>query len=291
MRRKVRSSGRSRARNARAWGPAAVAVAAAILVLAGVLVARSKMVRGSASEQGEPAAAQAATPALPVAWEVVATYPHDPEAFLQGLLYDRGFFYESTGLLGQSTLRKVDVQTGKVLRSVSLPDDLFGEGLARVDQRLIQLTWTTNRGIVYDLSTFKRIREFTYDNEGWGLTYDGRNLIMSDGTSSLTYLDPTTFAPTGSLPVILDGQLLAGLNELEYIHGEIWANVWRTDTIVRIDPTSGRVTSYLDLTGLRPPSARAEPEDVLNGIAYDPGTKRIFVGGKRWPEIFEIRLK
>jgi glutamine cyclotransferase len=204
--------------------------------------------------------------------------------------HDGGFF-ESTGLLGESTLRRVEWPTGRVLRRVDLPPDVFGEGLARVGNRLVQLTWQSGRGFVYDLATLRLIREFRYEGEGWGLAYDGASLILSDGTNVLTYLDPERFAPTRRLAVTWNGRPLHRLNELEFIEGAVWANVWYTDFIVQIDPESGRVTSFLDLTGLRGRDARREPDAVLNGIAYDPATRRLFVGGKLWPMIFEIRVR
>jgi glutamine cyclotransferase len=204
--------------------------------------------------------------------------------------YDGGLF-ESTGLLGQSTLRRVEWPTGRVLRRVDLPPDVFGEGLARVGDRLVQLTWRSGRGFVYDLATLRLLREFRYEGEGWGLAYDGASLILSDGTDVLTYLDPERFRPTRKLAVTWDGRPLHRLNELEFIEGVVWANVWHTDVVVQIDPASGRVTSFLDLTGLRPSSARRQQEAVLNGIAYDPATRRVFVGGKLWPLIFEIRVR
>jgi glutamine cyclotransferase len=204
--------------------------------------------------------------------------------------HDGGFF-ESTGLLGESTLRRVEWPTGRVLRRVDLPPDVFGEGLARVGNRLVQLTWQSGRGFVYDLATLRLIREFRYEGEGWGLAYDGASLILSDGTNVLTYLDPERFTPTRRLAVTWNGRPLHRLNELEFIEGAVWANVWYTDFIVQIDPESGRVTSFLDLTGLRGHDARREPDAVLNGIAYDPATRRLFVGGKLWPMIFEIRVR
>lgn len=224
-------------------------------------------------------------------YEVVSSFPHDPTAFLQGLVWHAGHFYESTGLEGRSTLRQVDFPSGKVLRVVPLAPELFGEGLALVGERLVQLTWKSRRGFVYDRETFRLLREFTYDGEGWGLTYDGTHLIMSDGGNVLTYLDPETFGPVRKLFVTMRGWPIRNLNELEFIEGEIWANVWKTDLIVRIDPASGEVTSFLDLTGILRPEMRTGEEDVLNGIAYDPRGKRIFVSGKLWPRIFEIRLK
>jgi glutaminyl-peptide cyclotransferase len=188
-------------------------------------------------------------------------------------------------------LRRVEFPSGRVLKKISLSADLFGEGLALVDDHLVQITWQTHRGFVYDRETFRLIREFTYDTEGWGITYDGKNLIMSDGTSTLTYLDPHTYQPVKKLKVTMNGRPVFELNELEFIEGEIWSNVWQTDMILRIDPATGRVNSYLDMGGVLARAFRRGREDVLNGIAYDSGSKRIFISGKRWPRIIEIRLK
>ena len=180
--------------------------------------------------------------------------------------------------------------SGDVLQQIALPDQYFGEGLALVGDRLVQLTWRSKRGFVYDRGSFGLLGEFAYETEGWGLTYDGASLIMSDGSDVLTFLDPDSYQPVRTLPVTHDGRPLHALNELEWIEGEIWANVWQTDLIVRIDPETGRVTGVLDLTGLLPSDQRTGQEDVLNGIAYDPAGKRIFVGGKLWPLVFEIRV-
>jgi len=253
-----------------------------------------KLFRSSSSTPvSRPNANQSAANALAKldTYEIVNSYPHDPEAFLQGLVwYDSGF-YESTGLEGRSTLRRNEFPSGKVIKSVSLASDLFGEGLALVGDRLVQLTWKTHRGFVYDRESFKLLREFKYDTEGWGITYDGRNLVMSDGSSTLLYLDPENFQPVRHLNVTWNGRPQDNLNELEYIEGEIWANIWQQDYILRIDPKTGNVKSYLDMKNLFPPQLRTGNENVLNGIAYDPKTKRIFVSGKLWPRIFEIRLK
>jgi glutamine cyclotransferase len=237
------------------------------------------------TNSGESQSAQKAS------YEVVGTYPHDPEAFLQGLVWHDGGFYESTGLYGESTLRRVEFPSGRVLKKISLPADLFGEGLALVENHLVQITWQTHRGFVYDRETFRLIREFTYDTEGWGITYDGKNLIMSDGSSALTYLDPQTYQPVKKLNVTMNGRPVLELNELEFIEGEIWSNVWQTDMILRIDPSTGKVTSYLDMRGVLPREFRTGHEDVLNGIAYDAEHKRIFISGKKWPRIIEIKLK
>jgi glutaminyl-peptide cyclotransferase len=244
------------------------------------------------SREGDEQAVASNTPVIAreVGYEVVNNFPHDPGAFLQGLVWHNGFF-ESTGQFGRSSLRRVEYPTGKVVQRVNLDSQYFGEGLAMVDNRLIQLTWQSHRGFVYDRDSFKLLREFEYDTEGWGLTYDGKSLILSDGTDVLTFIDPDSFKPTRKLSVKFNGKALRDLNELEYIDGEIWANVWHSDRIVRIDPASGQVKSYLNLAGILPENERSDPEAVLNGIAYDAQAKRIFVSGKLWPRIFEIRLK
>jgi glutamine cyclotransferase len=248
----------------------------------------------SSSKSDAPSTAReaggATVSARELSYEIVASYPHDEDAFLQGLIWHDGGFYESTGQYGKSTLRRVEFPSGKVLKKIDLSSDLFGEGLALVDNRLIQLTWTSRRGLIYDLETLKQIGEFNYRTEGWGLTHDGTNLIMSDGSSTLTYLDAQTFKPERQLPVRLNGGPIYNLNELEFIEGEIWANVWQSDMIVQIDPATGQVKSFLDLKGISENAGRAGGEDVLNGIAYDPDKKRIFVSGKLWPLIFEIRV-
>jgi glutaminyl-peptide cyclotransferase len=256
----------------------------------GILLAALTLA-GEGVAPGLATSASPSTDARKLRWQVVRSSPHDPRAFLQGLVWHDGGFFESTGLLGESTLRRVEWPTGRVLRRVDLPPDVFGEGLTRVGNRLVQLTWQSGRGFVYDLATLRLIREFRYEGEGWGLAYDGASLILSDGTNVLTYLDPERFTPTRRLAVTWNGRPLHRLNELEFIEGAVWANVWYTDFIVQIDPESGRVTSFLDLTGLRGRDARREPDAVLNGIAYDPATRRLFVGGKLWPMIFEIRVR
>jgi glutamine cyclotransferase len=222
--------------------------------------------------------------------KVVHTYPHDRGAYTQGLVFDGGFLYEGTGLLGQSTLRRVELETGTVLKSRALSPQYFGEGVTICGDRIVQLTWRSQLGFVYDKNGFDLLREFTYPTEGWGITGDGRRLIMSDGSAKLYFLDPEDFKVTGSIEVQDGGQAVSGLNELEYIRGEIYANVWLTDRIVRIAPETGKVTGWIELAGLLPPEDRTEPVDVLNGIAYDAGNDRIFVTGKLWPKLFEIEL-
>jgi glutaminyl-peptide cyclotransferase len=224
-------------------------------------------------------------------YEVVKAYPHDNEAFTQGLVFHQGALYESTGLNGSSSLRRVELETGKVLKKIEVPSRFFAEGLALFNGRLYQLTWQTQRGFVYDLDSFDKLREFSYAGEGWGLTRDANSLIMSDGSSRIRFLDPDTFEVRSLITVQDNGRDVVQLNELEYIKGEIYANVWMTDRVARIDPQSGKVNAWIDLSGLLPPGARQDPMAVLNGIAYDEASDRLFVTGKLWPKLFEIKLK
>ena len=223
-------------------------------------------------------------------FRVLHAYPHDPNAFTQGLIYLDGYLYESTGLNGQSTLRKEDLETGRVLKEVSLPSQYFGEGLINWGSTLIQLTWQAHVGFVYERSSFRLLRTFHYPWEGWGLTQDGRRLILSDGSDTLHFLNPKTFAQAGSIRVSDHGAPVKELNELEYIHGEIYANVWMTNKIARISPVTGKVLSWIDLSGILPGIFVQRPGAVLNGIAFDPPRKRLFVTGKLWPRLFEIQV-
>lgn len=223
-------------------------------------------------------------------YSVVASYAHDAKAFTEGLLWYDGGFFESVGLNGQSEVRRVAFPSGRVLDRRANASAIFGEGLALCDNRLVQLSWTNGRAFLYDRATLKPRGEWKYDGEGWGLTFDGRDFVMSNGSDTLTFRDARTFAPKRTLRVTLDGKALTQLNELEWIDGEIWANVWQTDFIVRIDARTGRVKSYLDLTGLLPLDQRSGREDVLNGIAYDAARHRIFVTGKFWPKLYEISV-
>lgn len=222
-------------------------------------------------------------------YSIVNTFPHDRNAFTQGLIYLDGIFYEGTGLYQRSTLRKVDVETGHVLQLHKLPAEVFGEGITVFGDKLYQLTWKEKRGFVYNKDTFELIREFSYPTEGWGITHDER-LIMSDGSDTLYFWDPETLAEIGRVQVVSQRGPVNRLNELEYINGEVFANVWQTNYIARIDPNTGHVTGWIVLDGLLTPADRTEPVDVLNGIAYDATNDRLFVTGKFWPKIFEIKL-
>ena len=223
-------------------------------------------------------------------YRIVNTYPHDPNAFTQGLVFEEGVLYEGTGRYGQSTLRRVDLETGDILQLRELPEQFFGEGIAIYENRIIQLTWQSNTCFVYDKTTFELLDEFHYPTEGWGITHDGRRLIMSDGTATLHFLDPQTFEETGRIEVFDNGAGVRRLNELEYIQGEIYANVWQTDYVARIDPHTGEVVGWINLEGLLNPEDCVEPVNVLNGIAYDARDDRFFVTGKLWPRLFEIKL-
>jgi glutamine cyclotransferase len=226
----------------------------------------------------------------PVAgYRVVHVFPHDSEAFTQGLVYRDGLFYEGTGLNGRSTIRKVKIETGQVMQLQKLDSQYFGEGIAILNDTLFQLTWQSGMAFLYDRMTFTRTGTFSYTGEGWGLTHDGRRLIMSDGTATLRFIDPASHKEISRLAVRDGGKPVLNLNELEYIKGEVFANVWQTDRIARISPKTGEVTGWIDLKGLLPASEQA-PDAVLNGIAYDAAGDRLFVTGKLWPKVFEIRI-
>ncbi len=234
--------------------------------------------------------------ATPVAWagvpvkqvQVINTYPHDRDAFTQGLVSIDGVLYEGTGRNGQSSLRKVELGTGTVLQRTQLPSQYFGEGITVLKDRIYQLTWQSHVVLVYDFASFNQVQSFYLPGEGWGLTQDGNRLIVSDGTAYLRFLDPLTLKETGRVQVTEDGVPLDKLNELEYINGEVWANVWYTDFIVRIDPATGKIKSKLDLHGI---NERKGQDDVLNGIAWDATSKRLFVTGKLWSTLYEIKVK
>jgi glutaminyl-peptide cyclotransferase len=230
--------------------------------------------------------------AVPVyGYEIVHTYPHDTQAFTEGLFYLNGFLYESTGIEHQSSIRKEKLETGEVLQKIDVPPQYFGEGIVNWKHHLISLTWKTQVGFVYDLNTLKLQRRFAYRGEGWALTQDGKRLIMSDGTPELRFLDPDSLQQTGRITVTYEGKPLRQVNELEWVKGRIYANVWQTNMMILIEPASGAVTGVVDLSGLLgtaplPPG----PDSVLNGIAYDSIHDRLFVTGKNWPKLFEIRV-
>jgi glutaminyl-peptide cyclotransferase len=268
----------------------AAALAALVPAWAGAAAPAPSASGPAASAPAAPAAGQKG--AIPVyGYEIVHAYPHDRTAFTEGLFYKGGFLYESTGLQGQSSVRKVKLETGEVVQKGDLPADLFGEGISDWGDRIIGLTWQTNVGFVLDFKTFNLQQTFHYPGEGWGLTHDDHQLVMSDGTPELRFLDPKTLRETHRVRVTAAGQPLDQINELEWVDGEIYANIWQTDRIARIDPKTGHVAGWIDLTGLLPVKDRLSGStDVLNGIAYDAAGKRLFVTGKLWPKLFEIRL-
>lgn len=239
---------------------------------------------------------------LPVyGYEIVKTYPHDGQAFTQGLFFHNGFLYESTGQEGKSSIRKVEIETGKVLQKWDLPTNEFGEGSTVIGDKIFMITWQDNIGRVFNLTDFKLLKEFTYIGEGWGITTDGTNLIMSQGTHVLKMLDPETFKQVKTLPVMReDGRPLMNINELEFVKGEIWANIWHSEMpdilglpnrIARIDLESGKLVGWINLEGISPDDQRRDSENTLNGIAYDAAADRIFVTGKNWKKLYEIKLK
>ncbi len=223
-------------------------------------------------------------------YQVVHSYPHDKQAFTQGLLYADGRLYESTGIAGQSSLRAEDLVTGRILQFQDVPSKYFAEGLTDWSNTLVQLTWQNHVVMVYDRASFRLLHTLPYAGDGWGLTQDGKSLILSDGTPTLHFLDPTTLHEVRSITVKDRGTPIKELNELEFIHGEIYANIWHSNRIARIAPASGKVTGWIDLSGLISPAELGNPEAVLNGIAYDTAHDRLFVTGKLWPRIFEIKL-
>ena len=232
------------------------------------------------------------SPAIPepvhYTYNVVNVYPHDENAFTQGLIFEDGVIYESTGRYGQSTLRRVELETGNVTKLHSLPDQFFGEGITIFEDKIIQLTWRSEKGFVYDKNSFELLQEFTYPTEGWGITHDGSRLIMSDGTATLYFLDPETFQKIGQVEVY-DEEPVTRLNELEYIHGMVYANIWMEEKIAIINPQTGQVTGWIDLEGINE-AENQNSSNVLNGIAYDPEGDRLFVTGKLWSKLYEIEL-
>ena len=242
-----------------------------------------------------PTAVPTPTPTEPVnsepvnySYRIVNVYPHDETAFTQGLIFEDGVLYEGTGLYGNSSLRRVELETGVILQLHALSNDYFGEGITLFDDKIIQLTWQSQKGFVYDKDSFELLQEFSYPTQGWGITNDGNQLIMSDGTANLYFLDPETFQRIGQVEVH-DNGIVTKLNELEYINGEVYANIWLTDKIAIINPNSGQVTGWIDLTGIYN-QENSNPNSVLNGIAYDTENERLFVTGKFWSQLFQIKL-
>jgi glutaminyl-peptide cyclotransferase len=265
-----------------------------MLVLAlGLAASALPRLQALPSQARAKAAAPAPAPAAPLWYDytVVNVYPHAPDAFTQGLIFRDGFLYESTGQYGESSLRRVELETGRVVQRLEVDARYFAEGLVDWGERLIQITWQSQVGFVYNRRTFVREKTFRYTGEGWGLTHDQRRIIMSDGTEQLRFLDPTTLAETGRVTVTDRGYPVSQLNELEMVKGQIMANIWNTDTIVLIAPDTGRVAGRIDMRGLLAAADRARGVDVLNGIAYDARGDRLFVTGKLWPKLFEIRLR
>jgi glutamine cyclotransferase len=236
-------------------------------------------------------AKKTSTASLPqYTYKIVKVYPHDPEAYTQGLVYKDGFLYEGTGLNGRSSLRRVRLDSGEILQKVELPPELFGEGIALLGGKIFQLTWKAGTGFIYDARDFRLLRKYSYSGEGWGLTTDGRLLYMSDGTPEIRVLNPETLKEVRRIKVHDGDSPVQKLNELEFINGEIFANIWQTDRIARISPRTGKVVGWIDLGGILSPMYRRTADAVLNGIAYDQQGKRLFVTGKLWPSLFEIKL-
>jgi glutamine cyclotransferase len=233
----------------------------------------------------------AAPAAADTQWKLVATYPHDASAFTEGLFYLDGALYESTGLEGQSDIRKVALKTGKVLQRRVIDPPYFGEGIAHWGKKLVSLTWRHRQGFVWNLSDFTAVSDFRYAGEGWGMTQDGRNLIMSDGTAQLRFLDPDSLAEQRRISVTWNGRAVDRLNELEYVKGEVWANIWYDTKIARIDPATGAVIDWIDVAALRKAAGVTDSEAVANGIAYDAAKDRVFITGKNWPKLFEIKVE
>lgn len=250
---------------------------------------------GSCKKEVQTPPPQVANPPQPatelLSYEVVNTFPHDPNAFTQGLQVIGDYFIEGTGLEGKSDLRRVDIKTGKVLKIVKLADYYFGEGITVLNNKIYQLTYTSGIAFVYDLNTFAKIDSFRYQGDGWGLTNDGTNLIMSNGSDTILFINPTTKEIVRTIQVRESGYKIENINELEYINGEIFANIWQTERIILIDPMTGNITGAINLFGILPPQDRTRETDVLNGIAYDAKNDRIFVTGKYWSKVFEIKLK
>ncbi len=252
----------------------------------------SVMMSAGCRTANTPSNTSSGTPAVPrFGYEVVNTWPHDSQAYTQGLVFQNGRLLESTGQEGKSSLRLVEPETGNIIKKVSVPSEYFAEGIALLNGKIYQLTWEHQRGFIYDATTFDKIGEFNYQGEGWGLTTDGKSLVMSDGSHRIRFINPDNFQVEKTISVLDAGQPITNLNELEYVQNEIYANIWHRDAIARINPQTGVVTGWIDLRGLLAANEVSDPEAVLNGIAYDPNGNRLFVTGKLWPKLFEIRLK
>jgi glutaminyl-peptide cyclotransferase len=263
----------------------------AILATGSLLVAGAFVIGAGAANGGRSAATQKAEQSIPILdAKILHVYPHDPHAFTQGLEYFDGFLYESTGETGQSSLRKVDLETGKVMQKTDLGPEYFGEGLTIFRGKIYQLTWLSKIGFVYDLKTFRKLRDFHYYGEGWGLAHDASNLILSDGTNTLRYINPETFEVVRTLEIYAGKEAVTNLNELECIGNDIYANVWHANRIARIDARTGQVRDWIDLSALAE-KEQTGPEAVLNGIAYDSARHRFFVTGKNWAHLFEVRIE
>lgn len=262
----------------------------------------SQMTNNSPKPSATPIAVQTTGEIPTYTYEIVNTYKHDPKAFTQGLVFHDGFLYESTGQHGESSLRKVRLEDGKVVKDRELDEDYFAEGMTILGGKIYQITWQENTAFVYDLNTFDPIGQFRYAGDGWGLTNDGTNLIRSDGSHQIHFHDPNTFRVVRTINVFnnFNNRPLVNINELEYVKGEIWANIWHSEDarilgkpnyIARINPQDGKVVGWIDLNGISPDDVARDPENTLNGIAYDAATDRIFVTGKQWRKLFEIKVK
>jgi glutamine cyclotransferase len=259
-----------------------------VLVLLLSLATLGCQANPSANQSGKKIDGKQPTPIY--GYEIVHVWPHDREAFTQGLVFNDGKLLESTGEVGRSSLRRVELETGKVLQKVEVPPPYFAEGITLLKGKIYQLTWQHQLGLVYDAWTFEKIGQFNYQGEGWGVANDGQSLILSDGSSHIRFLDPDNFQVRKTIAVFDGSQPVSEINELEYIHGEIYANIWHADRIARIDPQTGHVVGWINLAGLLSPGEVQDEEAVLNGIAYDEASGRIFVTGKLWPKLFEIRV-
>ncbi|MFN0123967.1 MAG: glutaminyl-peptide cyclotransferase [Blastocatellia bacterium] len=285
-------------RKPKMMSPAALALFLLTSALVSCRGASTPMPPAPAPSSGAATASATAARAdgKPALWtyEVVREYPHDATSYTQGLIFHEGVFYESAGQYGRSSLRRVEVETGKVLKRTPVPEQFFAEGMTMLGGKLFQLTWQENKCFVYDLATFNKLAEMTYAGEGWGLTHDGKSLILSDGSHRIRFINPANFQVERTISVYEDNDTtrpLREINELEYVRGEIYANIWQQDVIARIDPQNGRLLGWIDMRGILPGKRDDEADAVLNGIAYDEKGQRLFVTGKLWPKLYEIRLK